>query len=138
MSHRKHLIKLVHMGALLVGLDESARRALQLRVAGHASCKDMDEPRLRAVIRELNRLGAKLTLPAPKPAGSDRAPLLGKLRAIMQADAHAEAYVLGISRKMWGEQSPEDLAWHSPKQLRALIAALMYHRRRRAKECASA
>jgi phage gp16-like protein len=131
-NQRKHLIRLVHIGASRLGMDDETRRAMQLRITGQASCADMDEPRLRAVIRELNRMGAKLALPEPHTAGTDRAPLLAKLQAIMHADGHTEGYVLGISRRMYGDHAPAELKWHSPKQLRALIAALMYYRKRRA------
>jgi len=136
LGDRKHLIKLVHIGAGRPAMADEARRAMQLRVAGKASCSEMDEPRLRAVIRELNRMGAKLTLPALRAAGTDRAPMLAKLRAMMQADGHADGYVLGISRRMYGDRAPAELQWHSPRQLRALIAALMYHRKRQAKASA--
>lgn len=136
MNDRAHLIRLVHIGAKRLGMADEARRVMQRRVGEHESCKDMSDAQLRAVIRELNRLGAKLSVSSPRAAGDDRAPLLGKLMAVMAADGHSDAYVFGISRRMFGSAAPQQLGWHTPDQVRKLVAALMYARKRKAKGAA--
>lgn len=126
---RRRLLAAVHAEAKALGLDEDTRRALQQRVGGHASCADMNDRQLRAVLAELRRLAGK---PAPpqQPA-EDRARLLWRIeRACQTAGYPYPAYPLGISRKMFGALSPARLEWHAPKQLRAIIAALAYDAKR--------
>jgi hypothetical protein len=63
------LLGLVHRGAAQIGMDEDTRRALQQRVTGHDSCRDMTDAELLAVIRELRRLGADVRAPVPMADG---------------------------------------------------------------------
>ena len=54
-AERNRLIGRVHAAASRWGLDEDARRALQLRVAGKSSCADMTVGELERVLAELRR-----------------------------------------------------------------------------------
>jgi len=134
-SRRRRLIAMVQVGACRLHLDDDTRRAMQVQVTGCKSCADMDERQLRAVIAALNGRGAKLTdaprsLPAP-----DKAPLLRKVEALTRTGNYPwPRYPLGISKRMWRDAAPPRLEWHSPQQLRALVAALTYDARRRARK----
>lgn len=129
---RRRLLAAVHAQAKALGLDEETRRALQQRMGGHASCADMTDRELRSVLAELHRLAGK---PArPKRPADDRARLLWRIERDCAAAGYPHpAYPLGISRKMFGALAPARLEWHAPRQLRALIAALAYDGKRRAR-----
>lgn len=129
---RRRLITLVHVGASRLKLDEDTRRAMQLSVTGCATCKDMSTGQLRDMIAALNARGAKLTVWLRSQPSDDRAPLLRKLQALARAGTYPHpAYALGISARMWGAAAPAKVEWHTPKQLRALVAALSYDQRRK-------
>lgn len=66
------LIKLVHVGARELGLDEDTRRSLQLAATGKESLKDMTVPELESVVRALKAKGFRPT--AGKPARRGLAP----------------------------------------------------------------
>jgi hypothetical protein len=55
------LIRTIHVACRELGLDEDARRALQLRVVGKASLKDMDPREQQAVVDALKKQGFKLS-----------------------------------------------------------------------------
>ncbi len=52
---RKRLIRFVHARARELAIDQDARRALQVRVTGHASCGDMTVAELERMAGELRR-----------------------------------------------------------------------------------
>ncbi len=54
---RGRMIRLVHVGARALGLDDDARHHLQLRVTGKRSLTAMDGDDLRSVVDEMRRLG---------------------------------------------------------------------------------
>lgn len=111
----------IHVEAARRGLDDEARRAMQLRVAGCASCAQMDEAQLARVLDHLRG----------RRAGADRAPLLRKVYAML-GDRPA-AYAEGILQRMYGDRAPQRLEWATPQMLRAVVAALAYDRRRHAR-----
>lgn len=130
---RKRLIAMVHAGAHRLSLDDETRRAMQLSVTGCRSCADMDDNQLRACLAALNARGAQLHYRPRHPASGDRSPLLRKVEALTHAGRYPwPDYPLGISKRMWRDAAPAKLEWHSPKQLRALVAALSYDAKRRA------
>lgn len=131
---RKRLIAMVHAGAHRLHLDDDTRRALQLSVTGCRSCAEMDERQLRACLAALNSRGSKFRArPLSQPV-DDRGPLLRKVEALTHAGRYPwPGYPLGISKRMWRDAAPAKLEWHSPKQLRALVAALTYDAKRRSK-----
>jgi phage gp16-like protein len=122
---RRRLIAAVHAGARALGLDDESRRALQIRLTGHASCADMSEQELRLVLDYLRRAGFRPRRPAP---AEDRAPLVRKVYALL--GDRPVAYADGILRQMYGEHAPHRLEWANPTQLRKVVAALEYDRRR--------
>lgn len=117
-SARRRMIAAIHVEAARRGLDDQARRAMQMRLTGLASCAEMDDAQLRAVLDSLRG----------RRAGADRAPLLRKVYAML-GDRPA-AYAEGILKRMYGDRAPQRLDWATPQMLRAVVAALAYDRRR--------
>jgi len=66
-ARRRVLLGLAHKAALLLGLDEDARRDAQEAFTGHASCRDMSDAQLLAWCWELKRRGAQIGIPGPRP-----------------------------------------------------------------------
>ncbi len=129
---RRRLLALIHQGATQLGMDEDTRRALQVRITGHASCADMSTRQLDMVLDALASLGWSPRRPIR--ASQDRVALLGKLQAQAAAQGYPHPdYVMGISRRMFGALAPNRLEWHSPRQLGKLVAALAYDQKRHPK-----
>jgi phage gp16-like protein len=117
---RRRLIAAIHVEAARRGLDDDARRAMQRRLTGLASCAEMDDAQLRVVLDALRG----------RRAGADRAPLLRKVHAML--GDRPVAYAEGILKRMYGDRAPQRLEWATPQMLRAVVAALAYDRRRHA------
>ena len=98
---RNGLLALVHAGAKALGLDETARRALQVRLTEKSSCAEMTAAELHRIIGELKRLGFK---PAPKrsPRGGSDTPPRGKLGAKLEA-LWLAGWHLGVVRNPSGD-----------------------------------
>lgn len=118
------MIAAVHAAAARRGLDETARRALQERLTGHASCAQMTETQLAHVLDHLHGR-ARPARPRPAP---DRAPLIAKIYALL--GARPVAYAEGILARMYGHRAPARLEWADSEMLRKVVAALEYDRRR--------
>ncbi len=133
---RRAWIGRVHGAAAALGMDDETRRALQKRITGVESCARMTVPQLQAVMEALYEGGAPRPVRegfTPK-ASADRAALVSKLEKQCEAQGYPyPAYVLGMSRKMFGASAPATVAWHTPDQLRRMVAALAYDQKRRPK-----
>lgn len=139
-TERNRLIRMIHAGARDARITNDERRALQQRTTGVASCATMTINQLHDVIAVLNARGANIfawqrqRAPSAARVADDRGPLLRKLYALAKAQSYPHpAYVLGISQRMWGEGAPARIEWHTPAQLRALVASLTYDQRRKRK-----
>jgi len=66
---RRTLLGLAHKAALLAGLDDDARRALQAAVVGKESCAAMTDTELRRLLWHYKGLGVQIGVPGPKPRG---------------------------------------------------------------------
>ena len=133
-SHlRRPLLAAIHIRAKALGLDEDSRRALQQRVAGHASCADMTMRQLRAVANELARGVDRLGAPGLVDTNQPTERLDGMRRRARQlaADLGAgESYLDAIAQ----QQSGVTLAEATAEQIRAVIGALWRHQQRRASQ----
>lgn len=66
---RQALLGIIHRGSAQLGLDDDDRRAMQARLTGRESCRDMDLTQLRTVAWHLKRSGADIGIPGlPPPA----------------------------------------------------------------------
>lgn len=121
-ARRRRMVAAIHVEAARRGLDDEARRSMQQRLTGCASCAQMDEAQLARV---LDHLRGRAT------AGADRAALLRKVYAML--GDRPVAYAEGILLNAFGDRAPQRLEWATPQMLRAVVAALEYDRRRHAR-----
>lgn len=128
MSERRRLLALVHIGAKSLGLDEDAYRALLVRATGKKSAAEMDEAELARVVAAMRALGFRPSQRRRPRPGEDRARLIAKVDALLIALGRLpRAYADGMARRMFGIARVE---WLRPDELRKLVAALEYQRRR--------
>ncbi|UFS63820.1 regulatory protein GemA [Paracoccus denitrificans] len=59
MTSARSLQRMIHVGCKQLGLDEDARRGLQLITTGKTSMSDMTEPELRRMVEALKKRGFK-------------------------------------------------------------------------------
>ena len=103
----------IHIRRKERGLDEDAYRSLLREVAGVSSARDLDAAGRRAVLDRL---------------GNTQRPLERKVFALL--GGRGERYALGILRQMESGRAPARLRWASNDQLRRVVQALEYDRRR--------
>lgn len=121
------MIQAVHAEARRRGIDDDARAAIQRAVAGVDSCAHMTVRQLGDVLNALKGRRGHLSLVAGEQDGS-RAKMLLKIRAMQRSAGLTDAYVDGISRRMY-ERAVEQC---DPTQWRGVIAALDRYIKRRA------
>ncbi len=116
----KRLNRRVHARARELGIDEQARRALQTRVTGKASCRDMSPAELRRVIAAMSGSGGSDALP-----DSD---LLPKLRALWISGWHLgvvrDRTDAGLAAWLRRQAGIDSATWATPAHLVAAIEAL--------------
>jgi hypothetical protein len=66
---RRILLGLAHKAAVLAGLSDDARRAVQQAVVGKASCAEMTDTELRRLLWHYKAKGVDIGVPGPKPRG---------------------------------------------------------------------
>ena len=69
----------------------------------------------------------------PVKASAEKAPLIGKIRALLADAGRPEEYAEAILRRMTGHSHRTPLSWAPPKHLHDVVAALVYDQQRRAK-----
>lgn len=131
---RKRRIGAIHAAAHKLGIEDDARRAMQLRVGGHASAKDMSLLQLSAVLIELKRLEGKAEHQArgfdvhqDEPADLTTRPMLGKVGALLADGRKPWRYAHAMAKRMFHTARVE---WLRDDQLHKLVAALEVAARR--------
>lgn len=134
---RRRELAAIHVAKKALGLDEDTYRAMLFTVARVRSAAELDHAGRQAVIEHLRRRGFR---PKAAPAierehgrkpqvPADREALVGKIEALLADAARPWAYARAMAKRMFGV---DQLEWVSADQLRRLVAALEYDRRRRA------
>jgi phage gp16-like protein len=130
---RRRVIAAIHAAATKLGMDEEARRAMQVRVSGEhgpacESCAAMTDVQLAAVLAHLNRSqGRAFDVRADRPRNVNDKPLLRKIGALLATGRKPWAYGHALGKKLGGG---ERLEFCSDEVLRKVVAALEYDRRR--------
>lgn len=128
-DRRRAELAKIHILKKQLGLDDDTYRAVLWGVARVDSARDLDAHGRGAVIDQLqSRVPG-----APPPrvrAPIDRTPIVRKVYALL--GKRPVGYAMGILGQMYGRGAPERLEWASVPQLRKLVAALEYDRRRHA------
>lgn len=128
-DRRRAELAKIHILAKQLKLDDETYRAVLWTVARVDSAADLDGHGRAAVIDHLQSRLPGASAPRIR-APIDRVPILRKVYALL---GHRPVqYAMGILQHMHGNAAPERLEWASVPQLRKLVAALEYDRRRRA------
>ncbi len=120
----------IHLAKKQLGLDDDIYRDMLWTLARVRSAADLDDAGRQAVLDHLKARGFTARRKrGPTPAG-DRSPLLNKVFALL--GDRPVTYAEGILRHMYRDAAPARLEWANPEQLRKVVAALSYDKRRRA------
>lgn len=139
-DRRRRQLAAIHASKHKLGLDDDTYRDLLERIGGKRSAAEMDAMTRNKVLRELRRLAgdtanhARDAVPAPnapRHARESAAPMLAKIGAMLADADRGWNYAHGMAKRMFGVQRVE---WLPADQMRKLVAALEYDRRRRNKE----
>lgn len=116
------------------GIDDEARRAMMMRLAGVSSSKVLKADGARAILRHLKKTGGDRPGHPGAPATLDREPYLQKIEALLADMAAPWAYAEAIARNITGGNAGgiERLAWvRKPVHLRGIVAALAVEKKKR-------
>jgi phage gp16-like protein len=130
---------LIHVAKSQLKMSEEDYRAV-LGSVGAASSKDLNPVQFDEVMRKFKSYGfvhggrvpgSGSRKRQPRPAEKDpRLPLLRKIAAILAATGLTDAYVDGISKKMFGI---DRYGWLNQEQLWKVVAALSVYVKRKSK-----
>jgi len=122
------LLAKVHIAKKDLGLDGETYRAVLTRVTGHDSSADCSVPELVRAVAEFRRLGWTPTSKA-QPAGKSaskppkgKAPLMGKITALLAEAKRPDAYAEAMARRMYKRDA---LAFCTVPELQGIVAALV-------------
>lgn len=129
---RKTAIQLIHIAKSQLGLDDDTYRQMLNSTTGKSSCSKMDLTELQQVLDHLKTKGFKSKAPRkygqrPNP-GQNRNALMNKIEALLADGCYHWNYAHGMAKRMF---KVEKVDWLEPEQLRKLVAALEYNKRRR-------
>lgn len=116
----------IHIARKQLGLDEDTYRAVLWTVARVRSAKDLDDAGRHAVLDHLRARGFKARRSGRSTPPADKAGLVAKIRALL--GDRSERYADGVAKRMFGVSRYE---WCSEDQLRRIVAALNYDRKRK-------
>lgn len=135
-DQRSRELAAIHVAKKQLGLDDDTYRDMLWTVARVRSAGDLDHAGRQAVIEHLRRRGFTKAFKqaAPRNFGTkpavpaDRQALVDKLEALLTDGAKPWNYARAMAKRMYGV---DQLEWARADQLRGLIAALEYDKRRR-------
>jgi phage gp16-like protein len=134
---RRRELAAIHVAKRMLGLDDSTYRDMLWLLARVRSAAELDHAGRQMVIEHLRRRGfrPKPTSPTERDYGrkpqvpADRQALVNKIEALLAEAARPWNYARAMAQRMF---HVDRLEWASADQLRRLVAALEYDRRRRA------
>ncbi|MEM1077435.1 MAG: regulatory protein GemA [Pseudomonadota bacterium] len=132
----RQLQRTIHVGCRQLGIDDDARRDLQLVATGKTSMSDMDEADLGKVLKALKAKGFKPTAARkPKYRQAPRADLrlchvlwgkLGEATALEKPGRDGlNAFVRKTFEASWGSVPADIDMLRDPAQINAVIQALL-------------
>lgn len=123
--YRKKLIATIKIAQKQLNLDDSTYRAVLIRTTNKRSCTEMTQGQLRAVLKEMKRLGfesvSKHKRPPIRPAASN---MLAKVEALLADNNLPWSYAHAVAKRMF---HVDRVQWLSNQNLHKLIAALQIH-----------
>ena len=127
------LLARIHIGKKELGWDDDTYRDALHKVAGVRSAKHLTIIGAAQVLVYMERCGIPphQTNPhraaKPDPARARQRPI-DKIEAQLTSLGYGWPYAHGMAKKMFGV---ERVQWCTPDQLRRIVAALVYHQRRK-------
>ena len=125
-------LKLIHIARKAMAWDEATYRAILERITDKASAAELSARERKAVIDEFVRLGWKIKTRKnhrhPGKVPEDRQRLIWKIGEYLAEAGRVWAYADGIARRVCKVDS---LRFCDANQLRKIVAALEYDRKRR-------
>lgn len=116
----------IHIAKAQTGMTDIEYRDM-LGGFGVASSKDLTSPKFDLVMKHFEKLGFKRKKSKSRKPVSSKARLLRKITALSAELGLDHKYADGIARKMFKICL---CAWCDAEQLRKIVAALMYHKKR--------
>ncbi|MBW2606111.1 MAG: regulatory protein GemA [Deltaproteobacteria bacterium] len=121
----------IHIAKSQTGMSEDEYRGL-LSSVGVKSSRDLTYKKFKAVMDEFKKLGFITTSKIKTKKQRIKVPeskelLTGKIKAILGDLNLSLSYADGMAKKMF---KIDFFEWADPDQLRRLVAALMYHKKR--------
>lgn len=127
-------LKLIHVARRQMAWDENTYRAIIERITGQASAALLNAKQRKAVLDEFTRLGWKVKTRKghrkPGVVGADRQAYVDKIEAYLADAKRPWAYADAMAQRICKVDS---VRFCMPDQLRKLVAALEYDRKRRAR-----
>ena len=117
----------IHIAKVQTGRSEEEYRDILSR-AGVTSSKDLTDAKFEIVMAEFKKLGFKKKQKKSWKSISSKDRLLRKITLLSAELGLDHKYADGIARKMFKVCL---CAWCDAKQLRKIVAALMYYKKRR-------
>ena len=127
MTPRHTELAKIHIAKASLGMPEEAYRSLLDRETGKRSAADLSSPERARVIARFRKLGWR---PRPSATTAQRR----KIAEMLRADGRPAEYAEAIARRMFSRS----IGRLNPEQLRSVIAALTYDRRRREQRASGA
>lgn len=125
-------LKIIHAARRQMAWDETTYRAILERVTGKASAADLNAKERQAVLDDFARLGWKVKTRKgrrnPGTVAEDRKKLVNKIEAYLADAQRPWAYADAMAKRICKVDS---VRFCDPDQLRKLVAALEYDRKRR-------
>ncbi len=121
----------IHIAKAQTGMNEDEYRGL-LSSVGVESSKDLTGAKFRILMDKFEKLGFQTTSKprTKKPrikVPESKVKLIGKIKKMLEVLNLSLSYADGMAKKMF---KIEFFEWADPDQLRKLVAALMYHKKR--------
>lgn len=138
MSRNPTLAK-IHIAKKQLGLDDDTYRAMLQAHGGVTSSKDLSILGAAKVLAHLERSGFKpkaSTANRIRPGvGADRAPLMGKVEALLADAARPWSYADGVAKRLFANTTKvERIEFCDVAHLSKVVAALSFDAKRRAKK----
>ncbi|MDO4897081.1 MAG: regulatory protein GemA [Moraxella sp.] len=136
-NDKRTLIAKIHIAKKDLAMDDATYRDVLVRVTGKNSCKDMSLSELKAVIKDLKRLGftvKQTTKPkhGRKPTTTpEREAMLSKIGAMLADMGLHWHYAHGMAKKMFGVDM---VHWLDAEKMYKVVQALAVYQKRHATE----
>ena len=124
---RNKLIQLIHVAKNELALDDSTYREVLNNTVGKTSSKDCTTAELRKILDNLKTKGFTVTAKAKPDVVNHNQPMLDKIGALLADGGYPWSYAKGMAKKMYQK---EDLRFCNGDELRGIVAALEYNKKR--------